>query len=92
MINSTFPYSLKVDHTAGRLPTSTSKVYMSSKDVLHGDWVQVGGDGAEIDAKEVKLFDVINVKHKHGDLYADDQSDFKWGNQVYNYTIKIKWE
>ena len=58
----------------------------SSKDVLNGDWVQVRGDGADIDAKQVCVLDFINDKHKHRRVsYAADQSDFKWGSQPYNY-------
>ena len=60
--------------------------------MLNGDWVQIRGDGAEIDPTQVKIFDFINVKHKHNTLYADDESDYDEGKQPYNYTIQVKWD
>ena len=38
--------------------------------MLNGDWVQVDGDDAEIDSKEVDLFDFMNNKHKDDHFYA----------------------
>ena len=82
------------DNKAGRLPTRTSghKVYMSSKDVLNGDWVQIVGDGAEIDAKTTRLFEFLDHTQFHGDLTAIDQSEAEFGPQSFNYTIKTQWE
>ena len=94
LYTSLFARFFRADHNVGRTPTKTShhKVFVASKDVLNGDWVQICGDGAEIDSNTLPIFQLFDYNTRHVDQYADDQSDRNYGNQPYNYTLQIKWE
>lgn len=94
LYNNLFENFFKIDHDAGKTPTKTShhKIFISSKDVLNGDWFQVCSDGAEIDINTIQVGQFVDFNTRHPAKHAIDQSDYNYGNNSYNYTLRIKWE